>query len=258
MRLAFSVAAHLEPEILVVDEVLAVGDAEFQKKCLGKMGEVSTREGRTVLFVSHQLSAVGELTSRAILLNSGSIEVDGPTPKTISTYLDQGTKEHTYEKVAAVGSTKPYLHRAEVVTSSPGGIQQFGRPLVVKFRLGNVSAMSRPCFSFQIVNQNRQPVIHAYTLYPHFPLVCDDDRVALVCSFPKIRLNVGQYHLRSFLSEPPGGELYDSVDAFCPFEVVRTDDTTPWGWRQDACVYQEDWNWGSHELQDFGAEACRA
>jgi lipopolysaccharide transport system ATP-binding protein len=71
VRLAFSVAAHLEPEILVVDEVLAVGDAEFQKKCLGKMGEVSTREGRTVLFVSHQLSAVTELTNRAILLDSG-------------------------------------------------------------------------------------------------------------------------------------------------------------------------------------------
>jgi lipopolysaccharide transport system ATP-binding protein len=259
VRLAFSVAAHLEPEILVVDEVLAVGDAEFQKKCLGKMGEVSTREGRTVLFVSHQLSAIGELTSRAILLNSGSIEVDGPTPKTISTYLDQGTKVHTYENAAAVGSTRPYLRRAEVVTSSPGGIQQFGRPLVVKFWLSNVSAMSRPCFSFQIINQNRQAIIHAYALYPDIPLVWGDDRAALVCSFPKIRLNIGRYHLRSFLSEPPGGELYDSVDAFCPFEVVRTHESIAWGWRQDACVYHEDWNWRlSSELQDFGAEACSA
>jgi lipopolysaccharide transport system ATP-binding protein len=255
VRLAFAVAAHLEPEILVVDEVLAVGDAEFQKKCLGKMGEVSTREGRTVLFVSHQLSAVGELTNRAILLNSGSIEADGPTPKTISTYLGQGAKANAYENVAAVGSTKPYLRRGEVITSSPGGIQQFGSRLVVKFWLSNARAMSRPCFSFQIVSQNRQPVIHAYTMYPDFSLVCDDDRAALVCSFPKIRLNVGQYHLRSFLSEPPGGELYDSVDAFCPFEIVRTDDTIPWGWRQDACAYHEDWNWSlSHGPQDFGAE----
>src|ERR1700722_826054 len=67
VRLAFAVAAHLEPEILIVDEVLAVGDAEFQKKCLGKMSEVSRQDGRTVLFVSHNLSAIAELTDRALL-----------------------------------------------------------------------------------------------------------------------------------------------------------------------------------------------
>src|SRR6202011_2356759 len=78
VRLAFAVAAHLEPEILVVDEVLAVGDAEFQKKCLGKMDDVSRREGRTVLFVSHNLAAVADLTSRGIVLNSGSVVADGP------------------------------------------------------------------------------------------------------------------------------------------------------------------------------------
>src|SRR5271163_4153980 len=73
VRLAFAVAAHLEPEILVVDEVLAVGDVEFQKKCLGKMGEVSRQEGRTVLFVSHNLAAIAQLTDRALLLKSGSV-----------------------------------------------------------------------------------------------------------------------------------------------------------------------------------------
>src|SRR6202007_2986704 len=72
VRLAFAVAAHLEPEILIVDEVLAVGDVEFQKKCLGKMDEVSRRDGRTVLFVSHNLAAVAEMTNRALLLVSGS------------------------------------------------------------------------------------------------------------------------------------------------------------------------------------------
>jgi lipopolysaccharide transport system ATP-binding protein len=243
VRLAFSVAAHLEPEILVVDEVLAVGDAEFQKKCLGKMGEVSTREGRTVLFVSHQLSAVGELTNRTILLNAGSIEADGPTAKTISTYLSQGVKAHAYENIAAVGSTKPYLRRAEVITSSPGGIQQFGLPLAVKFWLNNASAMSRPCFSFQIVNQNRQAVIHAYAYYSNFRFDHHEGSIVLQCLFPSLRLNVGQYYLRSFLSEPPGGEMYDSVDAFCPFEVVRTNDSIAWGWRREACVYHEDWTW---------------
>ena len=79
VRLAFAVAAHLEPEILIVDEVLAVGDAEFQKKCLGKMNDVSKNEGRTVLFVSHNMQAVTTLTSKSIYLNKGVVENIGIT-----------------------------------------------------------------------------------------------------------------------------------------------------------------------------------
>ncbi|MCC6252799.1 MAG: ATP-binding cassette domain-containing protein [Bacteroidia bacterium] len=86
LRLAFAVAAHLESEILIVDEVLAVGDAEFQKKCLGKMGEVSRGEGKTVLFVSHNMGAVQSLCHRGILLNHGSISYDGAIEETIKTY----------------------------------------------------------------------------------------------------------------------------------------------------------------------------
>jgi lipopolysaccharide transport system ATP-binding protein len=88
VRLAFAVAAHLEPEILVVDEVLAVGDAEFQKKCLGKMGEVA-KEGRTVLFVSHNMAAVSNLCHRAILLSSGSIKQSGSANAVIDYYINQ-------------------------------------------------------------------------------------------------------------------------------------------------------------------------
>ena len=83
VRLAFAVAAHLEPEILVVDEVLAVGDAAFQKKCLGKMGDVATKEGRTVLFVSHSMQAIAQLTKRCILLNKGNVQFDGDTDKAV-------------------------------------------------------------------------------------------------------------------------------------------------------------------------------
>ena len=86
VRLAFSVAAHLEPEILVVDEVLAVGDAEFQKKCLGKMGEVS-EEGRTILFVSHNMEAILGLCNKAILLKNGKISYMGDTEDAIQKYL---------------------------------------------------------------------------------------------------------------------------------------------------------------------------
>src|SRR5215213_9664531 len=85
LRLAFAVAAHLEPEILLVDEVLAVGDLEFQAKCLGKMGAVA-REGRTVFFVSHNTQAVRQLCSRAILLEHGRVSADGPTDSTLAVY----------------------------------------------------------------------------------------------------------------------------------------------------------------------------
>ena len=89
LRLAFAVAAHLEPEILIVDEVLAVGDAEFQKKCLNKMQDVG-QEGRTVLFVSHNMPAITRLCTRGILLNHGTVTVDGPVHKIVTDYLNSG------------------------------------------------------------------------------------------------------------------------------------------------------------------------
>jgi lipopolysaccharide transport system ATP-binding protein len=89
LRLAFSVAAHLEPEILVVDEVLAVGDAEFQRKCLGKMNDVAN-EGRTVLFVSHNMSAILRLTQETIVLNEGKVVMRAPTPEAVDAYLNMG------------------------------------------------------------------------------------------------------------------------------------------------------------------------
>ena len=87
VRLAFAVAAHLDPEILVVDEVLAVGDAQFQKKCLGKMGEVSKNEGRTVLFVSHNMTAIKSLCRQAVLLEAGMIKSWGETGDVVDEYL---------------------------------------------------------------------------------------------------------------------------------------------------------------------------
>jgi lipopolysaccharide transport system ATP-binding protein len=89
LRLAFAVAAHLEPEILVVDEVLAVGDAEFQKKCLGKMGDVA-QQGRTVLFVSHNMSAILRLTQESIVLEKGRMILRAPSPQAVDSYLSGG------------------------------------------------------------------------------------------------------------------------------------------------------------------------
>lgn len=96
VRLAFSVAAHLEPDILIVDEVLAVGDAEFQKRCLGKMEEATRQQGRTILFVSHNMSAIRQLCQKAALLEHGTLTEYGPTSDTIERYL------HSIESASAV------------------------------------------------------------------------------------------------------------------------------------------------------------
>lgn len=97
VKLAFSVAAHLEPEIMVVDEVLAVGDAEFQKKCLGKMDEVSKEEGRTVLFVSHQMGMIAQLCNHSMLLNSGKVMMIDETAHVINAYLRGSDYENVYK-----------------------------------------------------------------------------------------------------------------------------------------------------------------
>lgn len=94
VRLGFAIAAHLEPEILVVDEVLAVGDAEFQKKAIGKMQDVSRGEGRTVLFVSHNMAAVKNLCKRGILLNQGRITYSGTANDVVDYYLESNFEKH--------------------------------------------------------------------------------------------------------------------------------------------------------------------
>lgn len=119
VRLAFAVAAHLEPEILVVDEVLAVGDAAFQKKCLGKMEDVA-KGGRTVLFVSHNMTAINQLCSRAILLDAGCIRQVGDTPAIVSAYLDSGSErsgEIVWETPSrAPGNDKVRLRSVRIVS----------------------------------------------------------------------------------------------------------------------------------------------
>jgi lipopolysaccharide transport system ATP-binding protein len=110
LRLAFAVAAHLEPEILVVDEVLAVGDAEFQRKCLGKMGDVA-QQGRTVLFVSHNMSAILRLTQEAIVLNKGKMIMRAPTQQAVDFYLSSGQAqagERTWDADEVPAASAPF------------------------------------------------------------------------------------------------------------------------------------------------------
>lgn len=136
VRLAFSVAAHLEPEILLVDEVLSVGDAEFQRRCLGRMEELGS-SGRTVLFVSHQLSAVAQLCDRAIQLESGQLVADGPAADVIAGYLHQthsaGT-EREWPFEAAPGNDLVRVTSTRVVPHEgmPPGVFDVRRPIGIE------------------------------------------------------------------------------------------------------------------------------
>ncbi|NMA13406.1 MAG: ABC transporter ATP-binding protein [Chloroflexi bacterium] len=126
LRLAFSVAAHLEPEILIVDEVLAVGDAEFQRKCLGKMSNVAG-EGRTVLFVSHNMSAILRLTTRTLVLEKGKLELDAPSPEAVDYYLmsgftDGGEKRWRAEEIPA--ATHPFMPVALRILNENGSVSE--------------------------------------------------------------------------------------------------------------------------------------
>jgi lipopolysaccharide transport system ATP-binding protein len=135
VRLAFAVAAHLEPEILVVDEVLAVGDAEFQKKALGKMQDVSNREGRTVLFVSHDLNAIQSFCSKTILLTNGTVSAFDNTKTVIEAYL-RDNKSPVYRSPA---TTPSHLHVREISVSDSSGnarnIFDYTEEVVLNFKL---------------------------------------------------------------------------------------------------------------------------
>lgn len=243
VRLAFAVAAHLEPEILIVDEVLAVGDAEFQKKCLGKMDEVSRRAGRTVFFVSHNLAAINELTRRVLLFESGHIIADAPTSDAVSKYLSRAGAGTTYVRAANKPTSRPHICRAEVVTSEGSGIHRFGEPLEVRFLVKHDQAVSRACLSFKILNQFQQRVIYAWAYYPEIRFGEHDGESLLICRFPSLRLNVGKFYLRATLDQRlEHGERYEEIDGICSFEVCRTD-SHRWGWDTQDCVYHEECYW---------------
>ena len=136
VRLAFAVAAHLEPEVLFVDEVLAVGDARFQMKCLGRMGDAA-RDGRTIIFVSHNLAAIAQLCQRAIWLDQGSIRTLGPPVQVLQEYLSEGSTQKAALQVErvedAVGDDRVRLMMARVVQDGePTAVVDINRPCSVE------------------------------------------------------------------------------------------------------------------------------
>jgi lipopolysaccharide transport system ATP-binding protein len=136
VRLAFAVAANLESEILIVDEVLAVGDAEFQKKCLGKMGDISKGEGRTVLFVSHNMAAVQSLCTKGIVLNNGKVQFTGNISNSVSNYLRQYSNELVeinYALEQAPGSDFAKFTHASVINANKTKVIYEGDAIEIQF-----------------------------------------------------------------------------------------------------------------------------
>jgi len=241
MRLAFAVAAHLSAEILIVDEVLAVGDAQFQKKCLGKMQDASHKEGRTVLFVSHNMAAISELTQRCIYLDAGTITADGPSSAVVQEYLSFAT-----EKGGAFQSTStqiPRVDRVTVKTARSSEMQIAGEPMEIEFAIEHGAPRTGMCFSFQLLNQFGAPVAHCWIYDQDQPICRVGSRTLLRCRIPKLHLNVGVYSIRTYLSEPPGGQFFETLEVPLSFEVTIVDKTTLFGWRPDACAYLEDFTW---------------
>ncbi len=150
VRLAFAVAAHLEPEILIVDEVLAVGDAQFQRKCLGKMQAVARGEGRTVIFVSHQMPVVRQLCSKVLLLEAGRSKAFGETSAVASVYESafSESQQHSYHRPAGKRDSDCVFESVALRTAQPAGIGAFppGEPV----HLSLVVRVARPLAALQI------------------------------------------------------------------------------------------------------------
>ncbi len=163
VRLAFAVAAHLEPEILLVDEVLAVGDAAFQKKCLGKMGDVA-KEGRTVLFVSHNMPMIRVLCERAILINQGTLVIDGHTSQTIQKYLIDEKRRNNciVDLLTFPRSAGNQLSILEAWIENTQGNPVFevlmGSSVKICFRFKLTRALVNPGFGFGIENSDGQRI----------------------------------------------------------------------------------------------------
>ena len=241
VRLAFAVAAHLDPEILVVDEVLAVGDAAFQKKCVGKMGAVA-KGGRTVLFVSHNMQAVSQITTRAVVLDRGTVAFQGLPAEAIAHYMTQsrGTGGGPGEYVAPPKPAAPaYVERARVVTAGPGNVHFWGQPLAIELDVRAQSPQSSLCIGVEVVDEMERTLNH-FWLYDQS---CGKGLYRFVCQIPKMRLFMGKYSLVIWMGDRRGNIAYENVRNVCSFEVNMHNHPREYAFRAGECSYLEDFTW---------------
>jgi lipopolysaccharide transport system ATP-binding protein len=232
LRLAFAVAAHLEPEILVVDEVLAVGDAEFQKKCLGKMGDVA-QQGRTVLFVSHNMSAILRLTQESIVLEKGHLVLRAASTEAVDYYLSNGhssSGERTWEAEEIPGSAAPFRPVALRLRDSKNKVVDSVRstePFVIEMEYNLEAPVTGLRIGFYLNTMRAEAVFTSFDTddpemfekYTYRPA----GRYVSCCSVPADLLNSGRYSLgvnasafqirRYFQDEEALGFTVDSTGA---------------------------------------------
>jgi lipopolysaccharide transport system ATP-binding protein len=202
VRLAFGVAAHLEPEILIVDEVLAVGDAEFQKKALGKMKDVSDKDGRTVIFVSHNMAAIKTLCNTAIVLEQGCVKYEGLTPEAVSYYL-RGDSKTQNKKTFGNRYDTNYLTLHEISISPVGGtsnslLDEFdGVEMTTTL---TIKKKAEALYLTFVLNDENGETLFTFS-HASSNLKLADGFNSVKCTLPKGFLNIGTYYVSIYLIE---------------------------------------------------------
>jgi lipopolysaccharide transport system ATP-binding protein len=229
VRLAFAVAAHLEPEILIIDEVLAVGDASFQRKCLGKMGDVA-KEGRTVLFVSHDLAAVRHLCGRVILLEGGRITMGGDPGSVIDSYIAKTHGESTAwrvdtQRLVTNGPLK--ITSIELLDGDRTPLRQLhtGGPLIVRIAYSVAPDVIIPALAFTIVVKTRlgTHVLRLNNEYTGgFPMMEVSGSGTVDVILPVVPFGSGEYVIDFLAGTRPEGR-YASLSEIVSFSVGEQD-----------------------------------
>jgi ABC-type polysaccharide/polyol phosphate transport system ATPase subunit len=224
MRLGFAIAAHIDADVLLLDEVFAVGDEQFQRKCFGKIFEFKQRGG-TIVFVSHDASAVERLCDRAILLRDGAVAFDGPTHDAIVRYrqLLAGDRDPA-ERGAGLkewGSGDVRVDEVELVGPEGEARTQFlaGEPLTLRLRLAAQRSLAPPRLSFEL--RDSSGLLVAGGAQSTAELGWDEDTTALQARFDvdSLPLADGRFHLRLGLSDESGEQLYHWLDDALTFVV---------------------------------------
>ncbi len=226
VRLAFAVAAHLESEILIVDEVLAVGDAEFQKKCLGKMNDVSKGEGRTVLFVSHNMAAVRSLCKKGIVLENGLIKYNGLVEQALDVYSSIGiTKESQIifdSKTKREGNQKIQFLSVELSNEKGIFTNEFsiGNDINFSFTLQNNNNEKRSEVGIQVKTLEDMPIFHIMPRDSNYELVHNGSQETYNVILKDIRLFPGIYSVNITSNNTTGHEIFDSIENAISFEIL--------------------------------------
>jgi lipopolysaccharide transport system ATP-binding protein len=226
MRLAFAVAAHLEPEILIVDEVLAVGDAQFQGKCLGKMGQVA-RDGRTVLLVSHNMTAIDQLCNVAFWIDRGAIKAEGPAHSVVSQYSASVAQIAVGDMADAVedgdGAVQPLAYSVANRLGTTTPLPVTGEDVLIRIRLKATRSIARPAYGIDIENGQGVRMLSVNTVELGVempPLAAGETEVHF--RLKEVPYLPGNYRAGFWVMSPEGHIYLRTNQGAVAFEIGRT------------------------------------